>query len=175
MAGARLLRSLRELKISRFFKRSRPKAAESTVIVDQDFPVFGDSEQLVHPVDEERTSTSAMPQQTLASCPICVSEVPRKELHKLSCGHEYCEACLVHMFKESVRDRSQMPPSCCAGECIPPTLVGHRLSAGFKGRWERRCEEWTSRQPLYCATRGCGRFIRQKYIDPHAAGSKKSK
>ena len=57
-----------------------------------------------------------------------------------------------------------MPPRCCTSEHIPLELVKRLFDQNFKKTWNRKFEEYNTRNRIYCPARGCGEWIKPKYI-----------
>lgn len=77
----------------------------------------------------------------------------------LKCGHRMCNSCLRRIFRMSTNDPQHMPPRCCGPEHIPLKYVDKLFDSGFKKNWNRKFEEYTSRNRLYCPSKGCGEWI----------------
>ncbi|OBR08981.1 IBR domain-containing protein [Colletotrichum higginsianum IMI 349063] len=59
--------------------------------------------------------------------------------------------------------RTEMPPKCCS-ENIALKHVDHLFSAEFKKKWNRRFQEYSQRNRIYCPSRKCGAWIKPHYI-----------
>ncbi|GAB7357072.1 hypothetical protein MBLNU459_g7887t1 [Dothideomycetes sp. NU459] len=83
---------------------------------------------------------------------------------KLSCGHRMCNSCLKRIFTLSVTDPAHMPPKCCTSQHIPLKHVDHIFDLKFKMRWNKKYQEYTTKNRLYCPTKGCGEWIKPSNI-----------
>ncbi|EEP77713.1 predicted protein [Uncinocarpus reesii 1704] len=67
----------------------------------------------------------------------------------------------------SVSDPQHMPPRCCTNDHIPLKHVDKLFDTKFKNTWNRKYQEYTTKNRLYCPSRGCGEWIKpnQIYLD----------
>lgn len=91
-------------------------------------------------------------------------DLPASKTAKLSCGHRMCHACLKRQFKLSVEDPQHMPPTCCTSEHIPLRYVERLFDDKFKILWNKKYQEYTTANRLYCPTKGCGEWIKPSKI-----------
>ncbi|OAF60435.1 hypothetical protein VC83_03386 [Pseudogymnoascus destructans] len=97
----------------------------------------------------------------LVECLTCLSDdIPRRKSAKLKCGHRMCHSCLRRIFKLSVTDPQHMPPKCCTADCIPLNHVDKLFDIPFKKLWNRKFQEYTTKNRIYCPSRRCGEWIR---------------
>jgi len=89
-----------------------------------------------------------------------MDDKPSKKLAKLGCGHRMCHSCLKRSFKLSTTDPQHMPPKCCTADHIPLKHVDKLLSIDFKKTWNRKFQEFTTRNRIYCPSRHCGVWIK---------------
>lgn len=94
-------------------------------------------------------------------------ESPPEKIIQLSCGHRYCQDCILRTFTDSMEDESLFPPRCC--EKIPLLVVQHFLSPAFVGSFQMRQVEFDTPNPIYCCNRCCLAFIDPFYIVPDTA------
>lgn len=99
------------------------------------------------------------------SCLTCGSEdVPISRSAKLACSHRMCHECLRRIFTMSVTDPAHMPPRCCTSEHIPLKHVDKLFDQNFKKTWNRKFQEYTTRDRVYCPARGCSEWIKPSHI-----------
>lgn len=91
-------------------------------------------------------------------------DLPTTKTAKLACGHRMCHSCLKRQFTLSVSDPKHMPPTCCNAEHIPLQKVERLFDDKFKRLWNKKYEEYTTANRLYCPTRGCGEWIKPSKI-----------
>ncbi|OBT86270.1 hypothetical protein VE02_05569 [Pseudogymnoascus sp. 03VT05] len=97
----------------------------------------------------------------LVECLTCLSDdIPRRKSAKLKCGHRMCHSCLRRIFKLSVTDPAHMPPKCCTVDCIPLKHVDKLFDIAFKKLWNRKFQEYTTKNRIYCPSRRCGEWIK---------------
>ncbi|EOD50839.1 putative ibr domain-containing protein [Neofusicoccum parvum UCRNP2] len=97
-------------------------------------------------------------------------------ISRLSCGHRMCHACLKRQFELSVKDPQHMPPRCCTNEHIPLKYVDRIFDTKFKVLWNKKYQEYTAKNRVYCPTRGCGEWIKPSHIRmDHTVGRKYGK
>ncbi|GKT45560.1 putative E3 ubiquitin-protein ligase ARI6 [Colletotrichum spaethianum] len=96
-------------------------------------------------------------------CVVCMDDFPSSKIAKLKCGHRMCSGCLKRHFKISITDPQEMPPKCCS-ENIALKHVDHLFSAEFKKKWNRKFQEYSARNRIYCPSRKCGAWIKPSYI-----------
>jgi hypothetical protein len=78
-----------------------------------------------------------------------------------------CHSCLRRIFTLSVNDPGHMPPRCCTSDEIPLKHVDRLFDTRFKIKWNNKFLEYTTKNRIYCPTRGCGEWIRPAniYVD----------
>ncbi|KAL9619276.1 MAG: hypothetical protein Q9160_006128 [Pyrenula sp. 1 TL-2023] len=64
----------------------------------------------------------------------------------------------------SVTDPAHMPPKCCTSEHIPLKHVDKLFDQKFKVTWNRKFAEYTTRNRIYCPSKGCGEWIKPNHI-----------
>ncbi|OJD40283.1 ibr domain-containing protein [Diplodia corticola] len=106
-------------------------------------------------------------------CMVCMDEVRASRCPKLSCGHRMCHTCLKRQFELSVRDPQHMPPRCCTTEHIPLKYVERLFDTKFKVLWNKKYQEYTAKNRVYCPTRGCGEWIKPSHIRMDATVGRK--
>ncbi|KAK5710242.1 hypothetical protein LTR17_019077 [Elasticomyces elasticus] len=121
-----------------------------------------------------RQSTSAVPTAPrLIECLTCGSDdVPRASSAKLACGHRMCHECLKRVFDMSVKDPAHMPPRCCTDEHIPLKYVDKLFDLKFKVLWNRKYQEYNTKNRIYCPAPKCGEWIKPSDIHRDAQGRK---
>ncbi|KAF2843608.1 hypothetical protein M501DRAFT_909107, partial [Patellaria atrata CBS 101060] len=98
-------------------------------------------------------------------CVICMADdIPISRTAKLECGHRQCHSCLKRNFELSVTDPSRMPPTCCTAEHVPLKHVERLFSDKFKILWNKKYQEYTTKNRIYCPVRGCGEWIKPSNI-----------
>ncbi|KAI9721027.1 MAG: hypothetical protein M1812_002507 [Candelaria pacifica] len=104
-------------------------------------------------------------------CLTCLSDdVPITKSAKLSCGHRMCHDCLKRIFTMSVSDPQHMPPKCCTQDHIPLQHVDKLFGDAFKIKWNKKYQEYTTKNRIYCPSRGCGEWIRPANIHLDTSG-----
>jgi hypothetical protein len=99
------------------------------------------------------------------SCLTCGSDdVLISRSAKLACSHRMCHECLRRIFTMSVTDPAHMPPRCCTSEHIPLKHVDELFDQAFKKTWNRKFQEYTTRNRIYCPARSCGEWIKPNHI-----------
>ncbi|ORX97238.1 hypothetical protein BCR34DRAFT_497048 [Clohesyomyces aquaticus] len=91
-------------------------------------------------------------------------DLPATKTAKLSCGHRMCHSCLKRQFSLSVSDPQHMPPTCCTSEHIPLKHVERLFDNNFKKLWNKKYQEYTTANRLYCPHKGCGEWIKPSKI-----------
>ena len=107
------------------------------------------------------------------SCLICMDDIAPSKAPILTCGHRMCYSCLKRVFTLSVTDPAHMPPKCCTDECIPLKHVQKLFDDRFKIRWNRKYQEYTTKNRIYCPAKGCGSWIPPKDITRDKDGERK--
>ena len=93
-------------------------------------------------------------------CFVCMmDDLPANKTTKLGCGHRMCHSCLKRQFSLSVSDLQHMPPTCCTAEHIPFKYVDSLVDDKFKRLWNKKYQEYTTANRLYCPAKGCGEWI----------------
>ena len=113
-----------------------------------------------------RNSTaSALSPPRLVDCLTCGSDdVPSHKSAKLACGHRMCHDCLKRIFEMSVKDPAHMPPKCCTDQHIPLKHVDKLFDLKFKMLWNRKYQEYHTKNRIYCPTLKCGEWIKPSHI-----------
>ncbi|KAL9594277.1 MAG: hypothetical protein Q9219_007117, partial [cf. Caloplaca sp. 3 TL-2023] len=110
------------------------------------------------------------PETRTVECLACLSPYPPSHTALLSCSHRLCHPCLRRIFTLSLTDPQHMPPRCCsAAHPIPLKHVEKLFDAKFKLKWNRKYEEYTTKERLYCPAKGCGAWIPPGNIHPVVA------
>lgn len=114
-----------------------------------------------------RHSTAAIPTRPprLVECLTCGSDdIPSTQTAKLSCTHRMCHDCLKRIFEMSVTDPAHMPPRCCTKDHIPLKHVEKLFDLKFKVLWNRKYQEYHTKNRIYCPTPKCGEWIKPSHI-----------
>lgn len=64
----------------------------------------------------------------------------------------------------SVTDPQHMPPRCCTSDHIPLKHVDKLFDVKFKIKWNKKYEEYTTKNRIYCPAKGCGEWIKPSNI-----------
>ena len=81
-----------------------------------------------------------------------------------------CHACLKRIFTMSVSDPAHMPPTCCTSDHIPLKHVDKLFDIKFKMKWNKKYQEYTTKNRIYCPAKGCGEWIRPANIHLDTSG-----
>lgn len=101
----------------------------------------------------------------LIECLTCASDdVPVRNSAKLACGHRMCHDCLKRIFEMSVKDPAHMPPKCCTADHIPLHHVDRLFDLKFKTYWNRKYQEYNTKNRIYCSAPKCGQWIKPSHI-----------
>ncbi|CAO2648070.1 Nn.00g089920.m01.CDS01 [Neocucurbitaria sp. VM-36] len=176
-----LSRSMSAREPSRAYMATRPSMRRTSTIKLPASPAAITRTQSVR--DTARRSTGGLlssifrvpPQRTPSAvvhkdiprvdCLVCMNdELPIHKTVKLACGHRMCHPCLKRQFTLSVQDPQHMPPRCCTSEHIPLKYAERLFDDKFKILWNKKYEEYTTANRLYCPTKGCGQWIKPSRI-----------
>ncbi|KIW28296.1 uncharacterized protein PV07_07972 [Cladophialophora immunda] len=103
--------------------------------------------------------------QRKVSCLTCGDdEIPVAQSALLPCKHRMCNTCLKRIFKMSVSDPAHMPPRCCTDQHIALKHVEKLFDDKFKVLWNRKFQEYKTKNRVYCPGRKCGAWIKPHYI-----------
>ncbi|KAG7002033.1 hypothetical protein G7Y79_00029g063290 [Physcia stellaris] len=111
-----------------------------------------------------------LPPEKLVECLTCLSDVPATRTAKLACQHRMCHSCLRRIFTLSVTDPQHMPPKCCTADHIPLKHVDRLFDLKFKKTWNKKYQEYTTKNRIYCPARGCGEWIKPAHIHVDTSG-----
>ncbi|KAJ9213254.1 hypothetical protein DTO166G4_5061 [Paecilomyces variotii] len=115
-------------------------------------------------------SPAPNPQRKI-TCLTCFSDdIPVSKSAKLACSHRMCHACLKRIFTLSVTDPQHMPPRCCTSQHIPLRHVDKLFDTKFKIKWNKKYQEYTTKNRIYCPTKGCGEWIKPDHIFVDTSG-----
>lgn len=94
-------------------------------------------------------------------CIICMADdIPAPKSIKLPCGHRQCSHCLKRAFRLALSDPQLMPPTCCNQQEIPYSYVARLFDRAFKHEYEKKRDEFSTKNRIYCPTKGCGKWIK---------------
>ncbi|KIW87339.1 uncharacterized protein Z519_11975 [Cladophialophora bantiana CBS 173.52] len=103
--------------------------------------------------------------QRKVSCLTCGDdEIPVAQSALLPCKHRMCNSCLKRVFTMSVKDPAHMPPRCCTDQHIALKHVEKLFDDKFKVLWNRKFQEYKTKNRIYCPGRKCGAWIKPHYI-----------
>ncbi|CAA9966585.1 hypothetical protein PTMSG1_09944 [Pyrenophora teres f. maculata] len=118
-----------------------------------------------------KPSTSRTPsagthkEERRVDCLVCMNDdLPLNKTVKLACGHRMCYSCLKRQFSLSVKDPAHMPPRCCTSEHIPLKYADRLFDDKFKTLWNKKFQEYTTANRLYCPSKGCGQWVKPSKI-----------
>ncbi|KAK4619419.1 E3 ubiquitin-protein ligase ARIH2 [Fulvia fulva] len=101
----------------------------------------------------------------LVECLTCAADdVPITKSAKLGCGHRMCHDCLKRVFEMSVKDPQNMPPRCCTNDHIPLKYVDRLFDLNFKMLWNRKYQEYHTKNRIYCPMPKCGEWIKPSHV-----------
>ncbi|KAK8192690.1 hypothetical protein M8818_007862 [Zalaria obscura] len=109
-------------------------------------------------------TTTSIPVRKVDCLTCGEDDVPITKSAKLACGHRMCHSCLKRVFTMSVTDPAHMPPKCCTSDHVPLKHVEKLFSLNFKILWNKKYQEYTTKNRIYCPTRGCGEWISPNHI-----------
>ena len=120
---------------------------------------------------DPNSSTSADAYSNRVECITCLSDdIPVSKSALLPCKHRMCNTCLRRIFTLSTTDPQHMPPTCCTKECIHLKHVDKLFDTSFKKKWNRKYQEYTTKNRIYCPARGCGSWIKPAHIHVDTSG-----
>ncbi len=70
----------------------------------------------------------------------------------------------------SVTDPAHMPPTCCTSDHIPLKHVDKLFDVKFKMKWNKKYQEYTTKNRTYCPAKGCGEWIKPANIHVDTSG-----
>lgn len=111
-----------------------------------------------------RSRQSRTVRELRVECLTCMSDVAVSKSAKLACGHQMCNSCLRRIFNLSVSDPQHMPPKCCTQDHIPLEHVEKLFDIKFKKKWNKKYQEYTTKNRVYCPGKGCGEWIKPSHI-----------
>ncbi len=83
----------------------------------------------------------------------------------LDCGHCYCRPCLNSLVRIGIANRASFPPRCCRGRLgIDMEAASVYLDEDVLIRYISIKEEFSTRNPVYCANKFCSRHIEEGRI-----------
>lgn len=110
---------------------------------------------------EKAPAAPPEPEPTL-ECLTCCDDIPISKAAKLDCEHVMCGPCLKRVFELSVTDPAHMPPKCCTEAVIPLRFVAPLLDNKFKLLWNKKFQEFSTKDRMYCPKKGCGEWIQPR-------------
>ena len=91
-------------------------------------------------------------------CVACGDQKHFAEMAKAPCEHEYCRACLEHLFRDAMIDESFFPPRCCK-QPIPLDKNQIFLVAEVARQFREKALEFSTPNRTYCHDPKCAAFI----------------
>ncbi|KIW37341.1 uncharacterized protein PV06_10388 [Exophiala oligosperma] len=129
--------------------------------------------KVTHPNDGQKSTVGKLsgmflpnsePQKKV-SCLTCgADDVPVLKSAKLPCSHRMCHSCLKRIFTMSVKDPAHMPPRCCTDQHIDLKHVDRLFDQKFKVLWNRKYDEFKTKNRIYCPARRCGAWIKPHHM-----------
>ena len=112
-----------------------------------------------------RKSSRDVPTVRLVECLTCGSDdIPSTKAAKLECGHRMCHSCLRRIFRMAVNDPAHMPPRCCTSKPIPLEKVQDLFDYKFKVQFNKKNDEYHTKNRIYCPNSKCGTWIRPQHF-----------
>jgi hypothetical protein len=96
---------------------------------------------------------------TRRQCVSCTSTFPLSATHTAPCSDVYCHDCIVHLYRDGLKDDSLFPPRCCRHD-LPISSVSSILGADLAHSVEMKMLEYSTLNKIYCAVRTCSTFIK---------------
>lgn len=147
----------------------KPNSQKATVSIKKSFPP---DSTLLGSVFRRHSTTSIPQAPSLVECLTCgADDVPSTKTAKLACGHRMCHDCLQRVFEMSVKDPEHMPPKCCTDQHIPLSHVDKLFNLKFKALWNRKYQEYHTKNRVYCPMPQCGHWIKPSHI--YTTGARK--
>lgn len=91
-------------------------------------------------------------------CMACNTEKPIRQIYTAPCAHNYCHACVIRLFENSLVDKSLSLPRCCRQD-MPLSSVRSRLGPELTQRIELKAIEQNTANKNYCSNKACSAFI----------------
>ncbi|OJD20982.1 hypothetical protein ACJ73_07681 [Blastomyces percursus] len=117
-----------------------------------------------------KTASSLSLSKRTVTCLTCLDDIPASKAAQLACSHSMCEDCLKRVFTMSVTDPQHMPPKCCTSDHIPLRHVDKLFDVEFKINWNKKYQEFTTENRVYCPAKGCGEWIKPSQIHLDISG-----
>ncbi|KAF1983612.1 hypothetical protein K402DRAFT_337830, partial [Aulographum hederae CBS 113979] len=123
------------------------------------------------------TSPSSFPslsayQTATLECLTCCDTVTAKDSSTFLCGHTLCNPCVIRLFNLSTVDPEQMPPRCCDPQHpIDIHSVARLFDKDFKLLFNKKKDEFTTQNKLYCPKPQCAEWIPPSSITFHRGRS----
>lgn len=104
------------------------------------------------------------PNEPEVQCQAC-RETTRKPIF-ITCGHGFCQECLNRLFRVGTANRASWPPRCC-GDNLGTEIEGiqSHLDENILIRYVTVSEEYSNRNPIYCANKPCSHYFEQTRVN----------
>ena len=112
---------------------------------------------LVGPEHYRSTGGPTTSQSQKIECEACFKMTDEHDILTLSCNHQYCKDCIIHIFESTVNEESSYPPHCCQ-EITVATVVGI-LSTELVEQFNNKATEYLATNRTYCSATHCSTFI----------------
>src|SRR5689334_7314048 len=103
-----------------------------------------------------------------ATCIICENYLSGENRISLSCNCIWCQEGLNHRFRSALANQASFPPRCCRYfDTIDFSTVQSYLDDDVLHRWNEVSEEFSTKNPTYCANVKCAKFIPPARVKEH--------
>lgn len=105
-----------------------------------------------------------LPNEPEVQCQAC-RETTKKPIF-ITCGHGFCQECLNRLFRVGTSNRASWPPRCC-GDNLGTEIEGiqSHLDENILIRYVTVAEEYSNRNPIYCANKPCSHYFEQTRVN----------
>ncbi|KAF4628533.1 hypothetical protein G7Y89_g9623 [Cudoniella acicularis] len=100
------------------------------------------------------------------NCVACMEPGPKDKSILLDCKHEFCRVCLYSAFKSAFSSRTLFK---CCGIQVPIINLSRNPSNPFLESYNTLVMELSTKNPVYCASVFCGKFIPSSNIQGRTA------
>lgn len=99
------------------------------------------------------------------SCKLCMTDPGPADSVYVECGHIWCRECLNQYLAQVFTDRDQFPPRCCRPNGFELGSIQAHLDDEVLIQVMEKWEEWSARDPTYCANIQCRAFVSEDRVE----------
>ena len=114
--------------------------------------------------DADPNTESQVYDDPVVDCVSCQEAKPKDDTITALCNHNYCTVCINELFRLASQDESLWPVRCCQ-QTISLGDARHLLRLDVYEHYEKKSEEFSTVDRIYCCNMSCSALIPSRFID----------